>query len=58
MIRLASDGRVDTNTVYFDGAAFARQVGMLPAAGSAGDRAVTAAFNGLTRLRRRIRGSS
>jgi len=57
VIRMSPDGKMDNTTVYFDGAAFARQVGMLPAAGSAGDRVVTTAFNGLTRLRRRITGS-
>ena len=55
--QLSPDGKMDNTTVYFDGAAFARQVGMLPPAGSAGDRVVTTAFNGLTRLRRRIKGS-
>jgi steroid delta-isomerase-like uncharacterized protein len=54
VIRLDADGRVDTNTVYYDGAAFARQVGMLPAAGSRTDRLVTEAFNALTRLRRKL----
>lgn len=54
VIRLDAEGRVDTNTVYYDGAAFARQVGMLPAAGSRTDRLVTEAFNALTRLRRKL----
>jgi len=54
VIRLDADGRVDTNTVYYDGAAFARQVGMLPAAGSRTDRMITEAFNTMTRLRRKL----
>lgn len=55
VIRLAADGRIATNTIYYDGAAFARQIGMLPAAGSRVDRVVTAAFNATTKLRRAIR---
>jgi hypothetical protein len=34
---------------------FARQIGMLPKAGSAADRATLAAFNAAARLRRRVR---
>ncbi len=52
VIRLDEDGRVLTNTVYYDGAEFARQMGLLPERGSFGDRALLQAFNGLTRLRR------
>lgn len=54
VIRLASDGRVGSNTVYYDGAAFARQVGMLPMQGGRADRLVAQGFNALTGLRRRI----
>jgi steroid delta-isomerase-like uncharacterized protein len=49
-----SDGSVRHNTIYYDGAAFARQIGMLPAAGTTLDRAVLNAFNTTTRLRRRF----
>lgn len=49
------EGKVRHNTIYYDGAAFARQIGMLPRTGSAADRAVLAGFNGLTRLRSKIR---
>jgi hypothetical protein len=49
-----SDGSVRHNTIYYDGAAFARQIGMLPAAGTTLDRAVLYAFNTTTRLRRRF----
>lgn len=55
VIRLDAQGRIGTNTIYYDGAAFARQIGMLPAAGSRTDRMVTGAFNALTKLRRTIR---
>lgn len=54
VIRLAPDGRVVSNTVYYDGAAFARQIGMLPKMGSRADRLVSQGFNAFTSLRRRI----
>lgn len=46
------DGELATNTGYFDGAGFARQIGMLPADGSGADRAIKSAFNAVTRVRR------
>src|SRR4051812_50064023 len=54
VIKLDADGKGDTNTVYYDGAEFARQLGMLPPRDSAADRAMLAAFNGATKLRRRL----
>ena len=48
------DGLVQENFIVYDGAGFARQLGMLPAQGSPQDKAMTAAFNGLTRLRKRL----
>jgi steroid delta-isomerase-like uncharacterized protein len=48
------DGSVRHNTIYYDGAAFARQVGLLPAAGTTLDRAVLSLFNTATRLRTRL----
>lgn len=50
------DGTVATNFVVFDQMQFARQIGMLPADGSPGDRATKAAFNAKTRLLSRLRG--
>jgi steroid delta-isomerase-like uncharacterized protein len=52
---LDSNRKVLTNTVYYDGADFARQLGMLPPRDSAADRAMLAAFNGATKLRKRLR---
>ena len=46
-------GLVRHNTIYYDGAGFARQIGMLPAMGSRADRAMVSAFNAKTRLRQR-----
>jgi predicted ester cyclase len=41
--------------IYYDGLAFARQIGMLPAADSPADRGMRHAFNAVTRSRRRAR---
>lgn len=49
------DGTIASNFVVFDQMQFARQIGMLPADGSAGDRATKAAFNAKTRLVKRLR---
>jgi steroid delta-isomerase-like uncharacterized protein len=48
-----SGGLVQHNTIYYDGATFARQIGMLPTQGSPADRALTAVFNAKTRLSQR-----
>jgi steroid delta-isomerase-like uncharacterized protein len=48
-------GLVRHNTIYYDGAAFARQIGLLPRADSAADKAMLSAFNAVTRARRRLR---
>ena len=53
-----ADGVVRHNTIYYDGAAFARQVGMLPKAGTGVDRAVLSVFNASTRLRKRLQQGS
>jgi steroid delta-isomerase-like uncharacterized protein len=52
VIVLDEDGKLDTNTVYYDGAEFARQVGLLPKMGSAADRALMWSFNAKTKLAR------
>jgi steroid delta-isomerase-like uncharacterized protein len=54
VIRCDADGKVEENTVYYDGAEFARQVGLLPARGSSADRAMLSAFNTATRVRRSL----
>ena len=54
VIEFDSNHKVVTNTVYYDGAEFARQIGMLPPRDSAADRAMLSAFNGATKLRRRL----
>jgi steroid delta-isomerase-like uncharacterized protein len=46
-------GLIQHNTIYYDGAAFARQIGMLPAQRSRADRVLVSAFNAKTRLSQR-----
>jgi steroid delta-isomerase-like uncharacterized protein len=48
------DGKLVSNTSYFDSMAIARQIGMLPADGSGTDRAMKSAFNAMTKVRRAI----
>ena len=54
VIRFSADGKLEENTVYYDGAEFARQIGMLPPRDSAVDKGVTEVFNTVTKLRGRI----
>ena len=49
------DGRIVSNFVIYDQMQFARQIGLLPADGTPGDRAAKAAFNARTRLLERLR---
>jgi len=48
------DGLIVRNTVYYDGAAYARGLGMLPPQDSSAERMMIGAFNGVTKLRRAI----
>ena len=50
-----TDGLVRHNTIYYDGASFARQIGLLPSTGSGTDKAMLSVFNTVTRLRRAAR---
>jgi steroid delta-isomerase-like uncharacterized protein len=43
------------NTVYYDGAGFARAIGMLPKKDSGAERAMVTAFNGATKVRALVR---
>lgn len=49
------DGAIVSNTAYYDGAEFARAIGMLPRKDSAAERAMTTAFNGATKVRALVR---
>ena len=55
VMRLDAEGRVVDNAVYYDGATFAREIGMLPRRDSAADRAMLHAFNATTKAKRRFR---
>lgn len=48
-------GRIVRNTAYYDGAAFARSIGMLPPKDSGAEQVMTAGFNMLTKLRRTLK---
>ena len=50
------DGKIVRNTVYYDGMAFARGVGLLPGRDSAAEKLMLAAFNAVTELRQRLTG--
>ena len=48
------DGQLTGNTGYFDGADFARQIGMMPPQDSGAERAMKGAFNAVTKLKRAV----
>lgn len=48
------DGRIVSNFVVFDQMEIGRQLGLLPPADSAADKALKAAFNGVTAVRRKL----
>ncbi len=49
-----TEGLVRHDTIYYDGASFARQVGMLPRSGSGIDKAMLSLFNTVTQVRQRF----
>jgi steroid delta-isomerase-like uncharacterized protein len=55
VIRFDDADCIEENTVYFDGADFARQLGMLPRQNSTADRAMLGVFNTTVRLRNLVR---
>ena len=54
VMRFDGGGKLEENTIYYDGAQFARDIGMLPPRDSAADRMTLAAFNAKTRLAKRL----
>jgi steroid delta-isomerase-like uncharacterized protein len=46
------DGAIVSNTAFYDGAEFARQVGMMPPQDSGAERALKGAFNAVTKVRK------
>lgn len=49
-----ADGLLASEIIYFDGLGWARQIGLLPGQGTAGDKALTTVFNATTDLRAAI----
>jgi steroid delta-isomerase-like uncharacterized protein len=48
------DGTIVSNTAYYDGMSFARQIGLMPPENSGAERAMKSAFNAATRARRAV----
>ena len=48
------DGQIAAITAYYDGAAYARQVGLMPPEGSGAERMMKGAFNAVTKVRRAV----
>ncbi len=53
-LEIDDDGKITRNTGYYDGAAFARAIGMLPPQDSGAERVMTAGFNAVTKIKKRI----
>lgn len=47
-------GKLAHNTIYYDAAAFARAIGLLPPVGSIGEKALVTAFNALTTAKQTV----
>ena len=54
LLEIDEDGKITRNTGYYDGADFARQIGMLPPQDSGAERAMRSGFNAVTKIRREI----
>jgi steroid delta-isomerase-like uncharacterized protein len=48
------DGKIVSNTAYYDGMSFARQVGLMPPENSSAENAMKSAFNASTKLRQAV----
>jgi len=53
-LEIDDQGLITRNTGYYDGAAFARAIGLLPPQDSGVDRAMLAGFNALTKVRQKV----
>ena len=53
-LEIDEDGKITRNTAAYDGAAFARGIGMLPAENSGAEKAMRGAFNAVTKLRKAV----
>jgi steroid delta-isomerase-like uncharacterized protein len=54
LLEIDEDGKISRNTGYYDGADFARQIGLLPPQDSGAERVMRSGFNAITKLRREI----
>jgi steroid delta-isomerase-like uncharacterized protein len=48
------DGKITSNTGYYDGMSFARQIGLMPPEDSSAENAMKGAFNAATKMRRAV----
>jgi steroid delta-isomerase-like uncharacterized protein len=48
------DGKITSNTAYYDGMSFARQIGLMPPEDSSAENAMKSAFNAATKVRRAV----
>jgi steroid delta-isomerase-like uncharacterized protein len=48
------DGKITSNTGYYDGMSFARQIGLMPPEDSGAENAMKSAFNAATKVRRAV----
>jgi steroid delta-isomerase-like uncharacterized protein len=48
------EGQLKHNTIYYDGLAFARQIGLLPTQGTLADKALMSGFNAKTDVFKRV----
>ena len=53
-LEIGEDGKITRNTAVYDGAAFARAIGMLPPQDSGAEKAMKAGFNAFTKARKAI----
>ncbi len=53
-LEIDEEGKITRNTGYYDGAAFARAIGLLPPQDSGVDKAMLAGFNAVTKLRKAV----
>ena len=57
VVEIDDEGRITRNTAAYDGAAFARGIGMLPPENSGAEKAMRGAFNAVTKLRKAVEGA-
>jgi steroid delta-isomerase-like uncharacterized protein len=56
-VDIDEDGKITRNTAAYDGMAFARGIGLLPAENSGTEKAMRSAFNAVTKVRKAVEGA-